>query len=163
MLQAPQINLSALFNLKVPNNQTNRNAPRQPSAVYQLAPRQPYQSNLLYFGYQKNNKKGVYQITDKDTDLHPKGFYTTFEQEDGEVLYSNEGFEKVDANFVDIESSCGKCGAPFSSKSLLHKHPKDGYISSLQASLPGTLAPISPIPIITSKFVVLAVGSGLAF
>ena len=46
---------------------------------------------------------------------------------------------------------------------MLHKHLKGGCISLLQALLPGTAAPNSPIPIITSKSVVPAMGSGLAF
>ena len=162
-LRVPQTNLSAPFNSEAPNNPTNRNAPRQPSAAHQPAPRQPYQSNPPYRGYQRSNEKGVYQITDEDTDQHPEGFYTTLEQENKEIQYSDEGFDEVDANFVGIESSCGKCGALFSSKSLLHKHLKNGCISSLQPTLPEAPAPVSPIPIIASKSVVPAMGSGLAF
>lgn len=69
----------------------------------------------------------------------------------------------MDANFVGIESLCRKCGAPFSLKSLLHKHLKDGCVSLLQPSLPGAPVPTSPIPIIISKSVVPAMGSGLTF
>ena len=102
-------------------------------------------------------------MEDEDTDQHPEEFYTTFEQESEEVQYFDEGFDKVDANFVGIESSFGKYGAPFSSKSLLHKHLKDGCVSPLLPLLPDTPAPTSPIPIITSKSVVPAMGPGLAF
>ena len=128
---ALQTNLLAPFNSKAPNNPANRNAPRQPSAAHQLAPREPYQSNPPYRGYQRNNEKGVYQVTDENIDQHLKGFYTTLEQKSEEVQYSDEGFDEIDTNFVGIESSCGKCGATFSSKSLLYKHLKDGCISSL--------------------------------
>ena len=131
--------------------------------TYHPALRQPYQSNLLYCGYQRINNKEVYQVTDGDTNQHPEGFYTPFEQEGKEVLYSDKAFDEMDANFVGTESSYGKCGAPFFSKSLLHKYLKDGCISSLQTLLFGILAPISPIPIITLKSVVPAIGSGLAF
>ena len=162
-LQASQNNLSAPFSSEVPNNPANRNAPRQLGANHQPAPRQPYQSNPPYHGYQKSNEKGVYQISDEDADPHPEGFYTSLNHEGEEVEYSDEEFDKVDANFVGLESLCGKCGAPFSSKSWLHKHLKGGYISSLQPLISGALAPNSPIPIITSKSVVPAMGSGLAF
>ena len=155
----PQTNLSAPMNSEAPVNPANRNAPRQP----QPAPHQPYQSNPPNRGYQRSNEKGVYQIEDEDTGQHPEGFYTTFEQEGEEVQYSDEGFDEVDVNFIGIESSCGKCGAPFSSKSLLHKHLKDGCNSPLQPSALDAPRPTSPIPIITSKSVVPAMGSGLAF
>ena len=162
-LRAGQNNLSASFNSEAPNNPANRNASRQPGAAYQPAPRQPYQSNPPYRGYQRSNEKGVYQISDEDADPHPEGFYTSLDHEGEEVQYSDERFDKVDANFVGVETSCGKCGAPFSSKSRLHKHLKGGCISSLQPSISGAPAPNSPIPIITSKSVVPAMGSGLAF
>ena len=160
-LRASEASLSAPINSEAPGNQASRNALRQPSAAHQPAPRQTYQSNPPNRSYQRSNKKGVYQIEDEDTEQHPEGFYTTFESE--EVQYSDEGFDEVDANFVGIKSSYGNCGAPFSSKSLLHKHLKDGCVNPLQPSPPGTPVPTSPIPIITSKSVVPAMGSGLAF
>lgn len=162
-LRAPQASLSASINSEAPGNPASRNASRQPNAAHQPAPRQPYQSNPPNRGYQRSNEKRVYQIEDEDTEQHPEGFYTTFEQEGKEVQYSDEGFDEVDANFVGVESSCGKCGALFSSKALLHKHLKDGCVSPLQPFLPGAPVPTSPIPIITSKSVVPAMGFGLAF
>ena len=78
-----------------------------------------------------NDKKGVYQFNDEEADLHLKGFYTTLEQESKEVQYSDKGFDKVNANFVGVEASCGKCRASFFSKSRLHKHFKDGCVTSL--------------------------------
>ena len=175
--RTPQASLSASINSEAHGNPANRDAPRHPNAASQPAPRQPYQSNAAHQpvphqpyqsnppdrGYQRSNEKEIYQIEDKDTEQHPEGFYTTFEQEGEEVQYSDKGFDEVNANFVGIKSSCGKCGAPFSSRSLLHKHLKDGCVGPLQPSLPGTPASTSPIPIITSKSVVPAMGSGLAF
>lgn len=137
MLCVGQNNLLASFNSNAPNNPTSRNVPRQPGAAYQPntayqpVPRQPYQSNHLYLGYQSSNKKGVYQGRDEETDPHPEGFYTTLDQESKKVQYSDKEFYKVDANFVGVKTLCGKCGAPFSSKSRLHKHLKNGCISSL--------------------------------
>ena len=162
-LQAGQNNLSAPFNSEAPDNLANRNASRQRNTAHQPASRQPYQSNSLYRDYQRSNKKGVYQISDEDADLHPVGFYTSFNHESEEVQYSDEGFDEVDANFVDFETSCGKCGAPFSSKSRLYKHLKGDCISSLQPSIFGAPTPNSPNSIITSKSVVPAMGSVLAF
>ncbi len=159
VLRPPQTNLSAPINSEAPGNPATKNAPYQP----QLTPRQPYQTNPPNRGYQRSNEKEVYQIEDEDTEQHPEGFYMTFEQEGEEVQYSDKGFDEVDANFVGIESLYGKCGAPFSLKSLPHKHLKDGCDSPLQPSMPGTPTPNSPIPIITSKSVVPAMDSGLSF
>ena len=162
-------NLSASFNFNARNNPTNRNAPRQAVAVYQPSAarqptsRQPYQSNLPSRGYHKNNEKRVYQVNDEEADPHLEGFYTILEQESEEMQYSNKGFDEVDANFVCIETSCGKCGAPFSSKSRLHKYLKDGCVISLQHSLLGAPSPSSPISIITSSSVLPAMSLGLAF
>ena len=69
----------------------------------------------------------------------------------------------MDANFVRIESSCGKCGSPFLSKSQLHKHLKKGCTGLVQTPLPTSPAPALPIPIIESKAVIPDMGSGLAF
>lgn len=95
--------------------------------------------------------------------LHLEDFYTTLEQEDEEVQYLDEGFDKVDTRFVSIETSYGKYRAPFSSKSQLYKQIKDGCVTSLQHFLPDVYSPSSPISIITSNYVVPAMGSGLAF
>ena len=163
MLRAGQINLLSSVNSDAPDNPTNRSAPCQPGASYQPAPRQPYQSNLSYHSYQRHNKKGVYQVNDEKFDSYPEGFYTGLEQEAEEVQYSDEGFDEVDANFVGIETSCGKYGTPFSSKSRLHKNLKDGCTGSVHFSLPDAPAPTSPILIITSKSMASAMASGLAF
>lgn len=120
-----------------------------------------YQSNPLYHGYQRSSKRGVYQVTDKDANQHPDGFHTTFEQEDKKFQYPDKGFDKLDANFIGIKSSYEKSAALFSSTPLLHKHLKNGYISSFQLLLPVAPVSISHTHIITSKYVVPAMGSGL--
>lgn len=161
-LRVGQNNLSPPVNSDAPNNPTNRSAPRQLGTSYQLAPRQPYQSNPSYRGYQRRNKKGAYQVDDEEFDPHPVSFYTALEQEAEEIQYLDEGFDEVNANFVGIETSCGKCGTPFSSKSRLHKYLKDGCTSSVHPLLPDAPASTSPIPIIISKSMASAMGSGLA-
>lgn len=164
-----QNNLLAPFNSDAPDNPTNRSAPRQavaayqPGVAYQPALRQPYQSNPSYCNYQRGNKKKIYQFSDEEADPYLEGFYTILEQEDKEVQYSDERFDEVDTNFDGIETSCEKYGAPSSSKSRLHRHLKNSCVSSLQYSLPGAPSPNSSIPIITSRSVVPAMGSGLAF
>lgn len=69
----------------------------------------------------------------------------------------------MNTDFVSVETSCGKYEVFFSSKSQLHKHLKNGSISSLQPLLPGALAPILSIFIITLRSMVPVIGSGLAF
>ena len=102
-------------------------------------------------------------MNDKEFDDCPEGFYTTLEHEVKEVHHSDAGFDELDANFVGIESLCGKYGSPFSSKSQLHKHLKEDCTGSVQIALPTSPAPVSPIPIIESKAIVPVMGSGLAF
>ena len=162
-LRASQNKLLAPFSSEAQDNPANRNAPCQPGAANQPGSRQLYQSNPLYHGYQKSNEKGVYQINNEDADPHGEGFYTSLDHEGKEVQYSDEGFDEVDANFVGVKTLCGKCGAPFFSKSRLHKHLKKSCISSLQPSISSALAPNLPIPIITSRSMISAMGSGLAF
>ena len=85
------------------------------------------------------------------------------EYETKEVHSSDKGFDELDANFVGIESLCRKCGNPFSSKSQLHKHLKESCTGLVQTPLPISPAPALAIPIIESKTIVPAMGSGLAF
>lgn len=88
-LRDGQNNLSAPFNSGAPDNLTNKSAPRQPSAFYQPAPYQSYQSNQPYYGYQKAEKKRVYQVDNDVLKDQPEGFHTTFETEDEEITYSD--------------------------------------------------------------------------
>lgn len=162
-LQTSQNNLSTPFIFDTPNNLTNRNIPRQPGVAHQLIPHQLYQLNSPYRSYQKNNKKEVYQISDKDGDSQPESFHIFVEQENKKVQYSDKGFDKMDANFICIETLYEKYGAPFSSNFWLDKHLKDYCISFLQPLPPGAYAPTLLIHIIISKSVIPAIGSGLAF
>ena len=141
----------------------NRLAPMPPSDLRPPVPRQPYQSAQSQRVYQHAEEKGVYQLNDENFEDRPEGFYTTFDPEGEEVDYSNEGFEEVIANFVEIETVCSKCSSSFPSKSQLHKHLKAGCAGAVQATpLPPT-QPASPIPIIESKAIIPSLRSGLAF
>lgn len=51
----------------------------------------------------------IYQINNREFDDCPKGFYTTLEYEVKKVQYLDKCFDKVDVNFMGIESSYGKC------------------------------------------------------
>lgn len=87
VLRAGQNNPSMLFNSDTHDSLANRNAPHQPNVAYQLAPRQPYQSNPSYRGYQKSNKKGIYQIRDENANPHLEDFYTFLEPGGKELQY----------------------------------------------------------------------------
>ena len=105
----------------------------------------------------------MYQIDGTKFDDLPKGFYTMLKHKTKKVQYSNKGFDKMDINFVEIESLCRKCGSFFSFKLLLHKHLKKGCTGSIQPLLLTSTTLTLPIPIIESKAVIPAMGSGLAF
>ncbi len=139
----------------------NYNPPRQLSASAQSAPCQAYQSNPPYRGYQKTDEKRVYQLDEDPVENQLEGFYTTFDENDKEFTYADEGFEKVAVNFVGIEASYSKYRATFPSKSKLHHHLKSGCQEVTSLSFPARLA--SAIPIIASKAVHQSFGSGLAF
>lgn len=95
-----------------PNNATNH----LQAAPYQAIPRQPYQLENSQCVYQHVEEKGVYQVDNKDFENRPKDFYTTFDADNKKVDYSDEGFEKVIANFVGIKKVCSKCSSSFLSK-----------------------------------------------
>lgn len=63
---------------------------------------QKYQSNQSDRGYQGREEKEVYHVDNKVTEHKPKSFHTTFELEEEELAYSDEGFNKIFANFVGI-------------------------------------------------------------
>lgn len=91
----------------------------------------------------------------------PKGFYTTFENEERNVTYSDKGFDKVLVNFVGIETTYLKCRSSFPSKSKLYKHLKAGCVE--EASPLSSAQPSSSIPIVMSKAIHQSLGSGLGF
>lgn len=88
-------------------------------------------------------------------------FYTTIEDEADEMTYSDEGFDKIAVNFVEIEASCSRCHTTFPSKSKLHNHLKSGCLDTPSPSFPAQAA--LSIPIIASKAVHQSFGSGLVF
>lgn len=160
-LQAPQTNLLAPFNTKLPGNPANRNAPRQPIAAHQFALRQLYQLNPSYSGYQTGNKKKIYQITDENIDQYPEGFYTTFETEEEELAYLDEDYNEVFVNFVGIEAVCSKCRLLFPSKSKLYIYIKSGCVRDALPSRSPHLS--SSIPVIVSKAVHMFFRLGFSF
>lgn len=75
----------------------------------------------------------------------------------------DEGFDKMNINFIGIETLYGKCESLFSPKSQLHKYLKNGCIGLVQLFLPDTPTLALPILIINLKSVVSVMGSGLIF
>ncbi len=159
--QAAPDTQSAPYVTRPAANSTTYNPPRQPINPAQAAPRQPYQSNQPYRGYQRAEEKGVYQVDKGPVEDELEGFYTTFENEADKVFYSNEGFDEVTVNFVGIETSCIKCRTTFPSRSKLHNHLKSDCLETSSPSLPAQTP--SPISVIASKGMYQSFGSGLAF
>ncbi len=152
---------SASYVMCAAADSANYNPPRQPINSMQSALCQAYQSNLPYRGYQKVDEKGVYQVDEDVVENQPNDFYNTFEEEGDDVIYSDEGFDKMTINFVGIETSCTKYYATFPSRSKLHNHLKSSYLEMSLFAFPPQNA--SSIPIIASKTVHQSFGSGLAF
>lgn len=116
---------------------------------YQAMPYQPYQSNLLHYGYERNNEKRVYQVDNNLIDNQSESFYIIFELKEGDVNYLDKGFDKDVVNFVEIKTVCSRCYRSFSSKSKLHNHIK---VSCLKESfLASFTQPSLSISIIVSK------------
>ena len=126
-----------------------------------MASCQAYQSNPSYCSYQKTNKKRVYQVDENTVENQLKGFYTTFDKENDNVIYSDKDFDKIAINFVGIEALCIKCCATFLFRLKLHNHLKNNYLEMI---LPVFFTQVaSSIPIIASKTIHQSFGSGLAF
>ena len=94
------------------------------AALYLDAPRQRYQSGQPDCRYQQKEEKKVYQIENDAPEQQSGGFHTTFESAEEELAYSDESFDKVFVNFVEIEAVCSKCRSLFPSKSKLHTQIK---------------------------------------
>lgn len=115
----------------------------------------------MYCVYQKNNKKRVYHVNNKDIKNQPKGFYITFEDKKKDVTYLNKDFNKVIINFVEIEITYLKCQLSFLLKSKLHKYVKANCI---EEALSFSFAQLfSSIPIVLLKAIYQFLGSGLIF
>ncbi len=152
---------STPYGMRTAVSVANYNPSHQLSAPTQSALRQAYQSNSPYHGYQKTDEKGVYQLDEDFAENQPDGFYTTFDEDDKDVPYADEGFKEVAVNFVGIGTLCTKCRTTFLSKSKLHHHLKSVCQEVTSPSRPAELA--SAIPIIPFKAVHQSFGSGLAF
>lgn len=72
-----------------------------------------------YHGYQKNNKKRIYQIDNNTIEDQPKGFHTTFEIEEKYMTYLNKSFDEIIISFIKINIACPKCRLFFPLKSKL--------------------------------------------
>lgn len=90
-----------------------------------------------------------------------EGFYIMFENEERDVTYSDEGFDKVLVNFVGIETTYLKCRSSFSSKSKLHKHVKANCVE--KASPPSSAQLSLFISIVMSKVIHQSLRSGFGF
>lgn len=119
---------SALYVIRVTVNSPKYNPLRQTSNSTQAVTYQTHQSNPLYRGYQKTNKKEVYQVEKDLIKDQPKGFYTIFEDKSNNLTYSDKGFNKIAVNFVATETLCTKCCATFPSRLKLYNHWKTGYL-----------------------------------
>ena len=70
----------------------------------------------------------------------PEDFYTTFDKNDEDITYADEGFKEVAINFVRIKTLCNNCRAIFPSKSKLHHHLNSGCQKVTSPFLPTELA-----------------------
>ena len=161
VLRAASDTQSAPYVMRTTADSTNYNPPRQSGNSVQSAPRQTYQSNPPYCGYQKANEKEVYQVDKDAVENQLKGFYNTFEEKNDDVTYSDKGFDKIAVNFVGIETSCIKCRTTFPSKLKLHNHLKNGCLEMSSIALLAQAA--LSISIIASKTIDQSFGLGLVF
>lgn len=161
ILQTVPESQSTPYGIRMATSAANYNLLHQLSSSAQGALRQTYQSIASYCGYQKTNKKGVYQLNEDLIKNQPESFYTIFNKNDKNVTYADKDFEEVAVHFVAHEALCSKCRATFSSKTKLHYHLKSGYQEAISPSLPAKHA--FSIPIIASKAVHQSFGFGLTF
>ncbi len=131
---------STPYGIRVVASAANYNPACQLSGCAQGVSHQTYQSNLPYCGYQKTDKKTVYQLDKNQIKNQPKGFYTIFNEDDEDVIYADVDFKEVVVNFVGIEALCSKCRATFPSKTKLYHHLKSGYQEVTSPSLPAEQA-----------------------
>ena len=139
----------------------NYNLPRQFSNSMQAAPHQAYQSNPLYYSYQKTDVKMVYQVDGDMVKNQLKGFYSIFEEEGDNVTYLNKDFDKIAVNFVGIKTLCINYYATFPSRLKLHNHLKNSCLEMFSPAFLTQTA--SSILIITFKTVYQFFRFGLAF
>ena len=157
---APQrapVTQSTTYDTRAASNLPNYNPPRHPTNNYQAVPRQPYQSGQSQCVYQHAEEKGVYQVDDEPSAEMDKDF------PESETYYTNEPYDKLQVNFVGIESICDRCTAAFPSRSALHKHIRTGCVPLREAIAETGSGLSSARPILKSTAKLSAPGSGLAF
>lgn len=130
-------------------------------ALYKATQCQQYQSNLFQCTYQRNNKKKIYQIENKDMKNQPKSFYVTFDGKKKDVTYLNKKFNKILVNFMIIKTTCLNCYLFFSLRSKLYPHVKAGCIE--KALLFSSAQPSLFIFIVMSKAIHQFLRLGLEF
>ena len=79
------------------------------------------------------------------------------------TYYTNEPYNKLQVNFVGIESICDRCTAAFLSRSALHKHIRTGCVMLRKVILETDSGLSSAKPILKSIAKLPTPGSGLAF
>lgn len=138
---------------------TNYNPPHYSGNSRQAVPRQPYQSRSPQRAYQCAEEQRVYQI---DNDPAPEIDEEDLDAENS--YFTNKGYDKLQVNFVGIESMCDRCLASFQSRSALHRHIKSGCnaLEGIAVAETGSDPP-SPRPILCSAAKLSTPGSSLAF
>ena len=138
---------------------TNYNPPRYSGNFCQAVPYQPYQLGPPQCAYQRAKEKGIYEI---DNDPAPEIDEEDLDAENS--YFANKGYDKLQVNFVAIESMYDHCSASFQSRSALHRHIKSGWnaLKKIVVAETGSDLPF-PRPILCSAAKLSAPGSGLAF
>lgn len=152
---------SAPYGIRNVGNSSNYNPLRQSGNSRQAILHQLYQSNQLYCGYLKSNKKGVYQVDNEAMKDQSESFYTIFDADGEDITYLDKSFDKLIVNFIGIETFCLKCHSSFPLKSKLYKHIKAGCVGEALPSFSTQL--FLSIPVIISMAVHQSFGLSLAF
>lgn len=85
--------------LRAPDNAVNC----AQAMLYQAVLCQPYQSKQSQHVYQHTEKKRIYQINNKPSEELEEDL------PDNQTYYINNSYDKLQVNFVGIESVCDQC------------------------------------------------------
>ena len=158
---APQrapVTQSTTYDTRAAANLPNYNPPRQPTNNYQAVPRQPYQSGQSQRVYQHAEEKGVYQVDNESSTEIDEDF------PESKTYYTNEHYDELQVNFVEMKSMYDRCFTSFQSHSALHWHIKSGCNAFVRRAVEETSSdPPSSRPILRFAAKLSASGSGLAF
>lgn len=102
-------------------------------------------------------EKGVYQFDDKPSGEIDEDFSKS------KTYYTNEPYDKLNVNFMGIESICDRCTPAFSFRSAPYKYIKTGCVPLRENIAEKGLGPSSTRPILKSIVKFFAPGSGLIF